>query len=151
MRYVKCQNIFVNVLVYLLESLSFRLWCPGFLSSKLCFIIKISAICGAGQDTRNLCHKFNSQGPSSRVLGVRVLCPRVPESYGLRVLVLGPRIPGLRSHDSGPQSSWPQGFGSQGLESQVLILDYVVNFVLMKHLIKQMKMFLFHQMISVHA
>ena len=150
MCYVKCQNIFVNVLVYLLEPLSFRLRCPGFLLSKLCFIIKISTICGAGQDTRNLCHKFNSQdlalrilsfrvtcpksqGPSSRVLGVRVLCPRVPESYSPRFLVLGLRIPGLRSQDPGSKSSWPQGSGSQGLGSQVLILDYVLNFVLMKH------------------
>ena len=80
------------------------------------------------RDTRNLFHKFNSQGPafrildlrvatpksqgpSSRVLGVRVSCRRVlePQVPGLRVLnlsVLGSRV-------SGPQSPGSQDPGSR--------------------------------------
>ena len=116
MCYAKCQNILVNVLVHLLEPLSFRLGCPSFLLSKLCFIIKFSTTWGASRDTRNLCHKFNShgptlrilgfrvtypkfQGPSSGVLGVKVPCPRVPVSEfwltGYRVQ--GSQVPGSRS------------------------------------------------------
>ena len=36
----------VNVLVHLLEHLSFRLRCPSFLLSKICFTIKVNSICG---------------------------------------------------------------------------------------------------------
>ena len=82
-----------------------------------------------GWDTRNLCHKFISQGPalkildlrvaspkfqgsSSRVLDVRVPCPRVPESRVLGLRVPGPKVPGLRVLSPG---------------SQVQILDYAKN------------------------
>ena len=92
-----------------------------------------------GQDTWDLRHKFNSEGPALRILGLRVaifkfqgpisrfLGVRVPESQGhefqspgsqvLRVLgsqvsvlrVLGSQVSGLRIPGTG---------------SQVLILDY---------------------------
>ena len=129
----------VNVLVHLLEPLTFRLRCPSFLLSKLCLTIKVSTICGAGRDTRNLCHKFSSQDLALRILGFRVICPKfqetssrvlgfgypVPGSQSPRVMVprfsiLGLRVPGIRVPGSKSQSS-----GSQGPRSQVLILDYI--------------------------
>ena len=105
---------FGNFLVHLLEPLSFRLRCISFLLSKLCFIIKVSTIYGVGRDTKNPCHNFNSQGLALRILGFRVICPRFqgPISRVLCVRVPCPRF---------PES---QGHGSQGLGSQVLILDY---------------------------
>ena len=42
MCYVKCQNILVNVLVYLLEHLSFWLRCPSFLLSKFASQLKLN-------------------------------------------------------------------------------------------------------------
>ena len=85
----------------------------------ICFTIKVNSICGAGRDTWNLRHKFNSQGPALRILGLRVaiskaqgpisrvLCVRVPGSWvsESRVsgsLVLGSLVSGLRSWVSGP-------------------------------------------------
>ena len=102
--YVKGQNILANVLVLLLEHPSFRLICPSILLSKFASQLKlIQSVVRVG-----ISHKFNSQGPalrilslriashnskgsSSRVIGVRVSCPRVliPRSYG-------PKVPGLR-------------------------------------------------------
>ena len=113
--YVKCQNIFVNVLVHLLEPLSFWLKCPSFLLSKLCFIIKVSTICDVGWDTRNLCCQFHLQGPALRILGFRVTCPK-PHGLSSRVLgvkVLCPRVP--KSQDHGSQGLHP---GSQCPGSQ---------------------------------
>ena len=81
MCYVKSQSILVNFLVHILELLSFRLRYHSFLLSKLCFIIKVNIICGVGWDTANLCHKFNSQGPVLRILGVRVTCLWVSGSH----------------------------------------------------------------------
>ena len=56
----------------------------------------------------------------SRVLGVRVSCPKVPESW----------VPGFKVQ--GPRSQVPvlqvPGLRVQGLGSQVLILDYVEEF-----------------------
>ena len=102
---------------------------PLLFVTKICFTIKVNSVCGAGRDTKNLCHKFNSQGPALRilglkvaipkshgpifrVLGVRVPCPRVsesqvlgPESQGLRVPAL--RARGLRSHGPWPWVSGP--------------------------------------------
>ena len=101
--------------------------------------IKVNSIFGAGWDTRNPCHNFNTQGPavrilglrvailkskgaSSRVLGVRALCPRVPDS---RVPSL--RVPSSQVLDfnvSGSQGPGSRVSGSQGPRSQVQILDY---------------------------
>ena len=53
-----------------------------------------------------MCHKFNTQCPILRVLGLRFACPQVP---GL--LSWGPRVLGQ------------MGLGCQGLESQIMILD----------------------------
>ena len=102
--YVKCQN----VLVHLLEYLSFRLRCPQFFIIKICFTSKVNSVCGVGRDTRNLCHKFNSQGPTLRILGLWIASPK---SQGPSSRILGVRIP------------CP---GSQGPWSQVLILDYAI-------------------------
>ena len=101
--YVKCQNILVHVLVHLLEHLSFWHRCTSFLFSKLCFIIKVSRICGAGRDTKNLCHKFSSQGPALRILCFRVTCPKFQglSSRVLRVKVPYPRVPVPESCVSG--------------------------------------------------
>ena len=89
---------------------------PKIFIIKISFTIKVNSVCGAGRDIRDLCHKFNpqipalrilgitvttpkSQGPSSRVLGVRVPCTSVPESQVQRSQVPGFRIP--RSQVSG--------------------------------------------------
>ena len=80
---------------------------------KICFTIKVNSICGAGRDTRNLCHKFNVQGPALKILDLRVTNPKPQRPscgvLGVRVPVLGswvsesyvlgsqsPRFPGLR-------------------------------------------------------
>ena len=92
---------------------------PQLFVIKICFTFKINTIYGTGQDTRNLCNKFNYQGSairilyltvaspkskdaSSRVLSVTAPCPRIKI---LGSLVLGSRVPGLRvpgSPFSGP-------------------------------------------------
>ena len=69
----------------------------------------MNAICGAGQDTWNLHHKFNSQGPALRILGPRVA---IPNSNGRVSRVPAPRVPVLKVS------------GSRSPGSQVLILDY---------------------------
>ena len=111
----------VNFLVPLLEPLSFRLRCISFLLSKLCFIIKVSTIYGAGRDTTNPCHKFNSQGLALRILGLMVICPKFqgPISRVLCVRVPCPRFPESQSH--GSQGLRP---GSQGPGSQVSGPDF---------------------------
>ena len=123
MCYVKFQNILINVLVHLLSPLSFRLRCPGLLLSKLWFIIKVSTICGAGQDTINLCHKFNSQGLDLGILGFRVTCPKfqehsvrvpcprvpVPESWVSWYRVPGPKVPRSQVSGSRVSESWVSG------------------------------------------
>ena len=64
---------------------------------KIRFIIKVNSICGAGRGTRNLCHKFNSQSPALRILGLRVANPKSQwPSSG----ILGVRVPCLRVLDS---------------------------------------------------
>ena len=110
---------------------------PTLFIIKIWFTIKVNSICGAGQDTRNLCHKFNSQGPALRILGHRDPVPGswVPMSHGRNSRVLyfqgpvsqGPRVlgclvPGPRSRVSGPyfrlyRQSW-------GLGSRVLGPDF---------------------------
>ena len=92
---------------------------PQLFVIKICFTFKINTIYGTGQDTRNLCNKFNYQGSairilcltvaspksedaSSRALSVTAPCPRVKI---LGSLVLGSRVPALRvpgSPFSGP-------------------------------------------------
>ena len=117
--YVKCQNILVNVLVHLLEHLSFWLRCPSFLLSKFASQLKliqsvvrvrILGICVTSSILRVLLSGFwlsTSQFPSPRDLfpGFCVSgsqSPRVPVS----------RVPGLRV--SGTRISEFQGPGSQG-------------------------------------
>ena len=107
--YVNCQNILVNVLVHLLEHLSFWHKCLSFLFSKLCFIIKVSTICGAGRDTRNLCHKCNSQGPALRILCFRVTCPKFQQ---LSCKALGVRVPCPRFP---VPEYWVSGYCAQGI------------------------------------
>ena len=87
------------------------------------FIIKI---CGAGRETRNLCHKFNSQGPALRILGLRVasLKSQGPSSRVLGVRVPYPRVTVPRCQGPvsqsprvpvpGSQGSKVAGHGSQG-------------------------------------
>ena len=93
---------------------------PQLFIIKICYTIKVNSVCGASRDTRGLCHKFNSQGPSFRILGVRVASPNFqgPKSRILNVRLLCPRsqshsFPGLRV--LGPRVSRPQGRGSLGL------------------------------------
>ena len=60
---------------------------------KICFTIKVNTICGAGQDTRTLCHKFNSQDPGLRILGSSVASPK-SQIPCASVLVPGSRVSG---------------------------------------------------------
>ena len=67
---------------------------------KICFTIKVNLICGAGQDTKNLCHKLNSQCPVLKILGVlEVTSARdpVPGSWVSRSQFRGPGCQGLVS------------------------------------------------------
>ena len=113
-----CQNILVNVLVHPLEHLSFQLRCPSFWLSKFASQLKLFKSVGGGQGIRNLWHKFNSHGPASQILGLRVTSPKSkgPSSrvLGIRVLCLRTR----RSRVSRPRVSGSQDSGSQGLLSQ---------------------------------
>ena len=45
---------------------------PQLFIIKIFFAIKVNSIWGAGRDTRNLCHKFHSQGPALRILVLMV-------------------------------------------------------------------------------
>ena len=86
-----------------------------------------------GRDTWDLCHKYNSQGSSLRILGLRVA---ISKSLGPISSVLGVRVLVPRSWGSGfhvPESwvSVSQSPGVSGLTlpgpgSQVLILDYAI-------------------------
>ena len=112
-------------MVHLLESLSFRLACSSFLSSK--FASQVNTICGGAQllvsgCLESMCHKFNSQGLGLRILELIIAGPksggfssRVPD---LRSQGLGSQVPGSRI--SGPRVSSLRvpGLRSQGLGSQ---------------------------------
>ena len=62
---------------------------PNFLLSKFASQFKVNSICVAGRDTWNLHHKFNSQGPALRILGLRVA---MSKSQGPISRVLGVRV-----------------------------------------------------------
>ena len=79
---------------------------PQLFIIKICFAIKVNSICGAGRDTWNLRHKFHSQGPALRILGLRIAISKSQRPIS-RVLCLSVPVPG----------SWD-------LRSQVLIFDY---------------------------
>ena len=92
---------------------------------KICFTIKVNSISGAGLDTRNLCHKFNSQDPALRILDLRVANPKSQGSSsgvrGVRVPVLGSWVSGscvlgFQSHRF--QLPRSRVSGSQDLKSQ---------------------------------
>ena len=91
-------------MIHLLEYLSLRLSCPSFLLSK--FATQLKLIQSASRDTRSLCHKFISQGPALRILGLRAASPKF---QGPSSRVLGARVPC-------PMVSWSmfQGTGCQG-------------------------------------
>ena len=86
---------------------------------KICFTIKVNSICGAGRDTWNLLHKFNSQGPALRILGLSVAYSKF---QGPISGVLGVRVPCLRVPGLGSQSPGVSDPGSQDL-----ILDYAAK------------------------
>ena len=78
---------------------------PQLFIIKIYFRIKVNSICGAGWDTRNLCYKFSSQG-----LALRILCLRVtsPKSQGPSSRVLGVKAPCPGYQVSGPDfTGWP--------------------------------------------
>ena len=114
----------MNILVYLLKHLSFRLRCPSFLLSKCTSQLKLISsvmqvrmlgICVTSSILRVLLSGYwfsgsqvpssrdpfsgswvsrsHSQGSSSRILSVRVPCPRFPgltaPGPGSQVLILG--------------------------------------------------------------
>ena len=135
------------------RDLSFWLRCPSFLLSKFVSQSKLIQSVVSGPQGRKFQvpgTRFQGpgcQGPSSRVLGVRVSClrilePQVPDSRvsGSQVLESQcPWVPGLsvpRSQVLGSQGPRSQGLrvsGSQGprsqdLGSQFLILDYTSLF-----------------------
>ena len=106
------------------RELSLSTQMPQLFIIKICFTIKFNSIYGVGRDTRNLCHKFNSQGPYLRILGLRVASPK---SQGPSSRVLGVRVPCLRvteSWVSGSRVSGSQGPRSQGPRSRVSGLDF---------------------------
>ena len=85
---------------------------PQLFVIKICSTIKVNSICGVGWDTKNLCHKFNSQGPALRVLGLRVASSKSQGPGCQGPMYQGSRVPGLRVPGPGPQ---------------VLILDYALH------------------------
>ena len=102
----------------------FLIQMPQLFIIKICFTIKVYSVCVARQDTWNLRHKFSSQdpalrilglrvaisksqGPISRVLSIRVPCTKVPVTWsqmsGFRVpgsLLTGSQIPGSQVSES---------------------------------------------------
>ena len=125
MCYVKCQNILVNILVHLLENLSFRFRCPSFLLSKFAsqkliqsaVRVGILGICFTSSILRELLSGF-------WVSRSQALRPRdlVPVS-----LVTGSDVPGSQFQSPGchdPRVPGSRVSGSQCPGSQVLILDY---------------------------
>ena len=88
---------------------------PKLFIIKICFAIKVYSICGAGQDTWNLRHKFNSQGSGLRILGLRAA---ISKSQGpiSRVMCVRVSVPG--SWVSASRVPESQVSGCQGLVSQ---------------------------------
>ena len=90
---------------------------------KICFTIKVNSICGAGRDTRNLCHKFSYKGSALRIFGsqrhksqFQGIQFQGPGCQGLMSQVLGcqgPRFPGYRVSEFWVSRS--QGFQVSGL------------------------------------
>ena len=147
----------VNVLVHLLEHLSFRLRCPKFLLSKFAEQLKliqsveqvgIVGVYVTSSIFRVLFSEFwvsGSQIASSRdpVPGSWVSGSHVPGSQFQGPGCQGPvsqshRFPGPRVLGPGSQSPTSQGPGSQSLRisgpgSQVLILDYAHPKIVIKY------------------
>ena len=117
MCYVKCQNILVNVLVYLLEHLSFWHRCHSFLLSKFASQLKlIQSVVRVGilQCSGSYSQDSGSQGRNSQVLAThsRVQGVRVPVPWSW---VSGSRVPESQvSGSQGPRSQVSQDPGSQG-------------------------------------
>ena len=86
----------------------------SFFIIKICFTIKVNSICGAGRDTLNLRHKFNSQGPALRILGLRVA---ISKFQGPISRVLGVKVPCLKLPGVGVS-------GSCGFRSRVTGPDF---------------------------
>ena len=116
---------------------------PQLFIIKIWFTIKVDLICGAGRNTRNLCHKLDSEGPVLRILGLSLAIPKfqgpnlgvldvrfpVPGSWVSGFRVTGFQSPGSQSLEfqcPGPQGPRVSGLRIPGPESQVLILDYVM-------------------------
>ena len=98
-------------MVYLLESLIFRLACSSFLSSK--FASQVNTIYGGAQllvsgCLESMCHKFNSQGLGLRILELMIASPKSGNfNSGVPVLRVPLRfqVPGSRvSGSQGPRS-----------------------------------------------
>ena len=121
-------------MVYLLESLIFRLACSSFLSSK--FASQVNTIYGGAQllvsgCLESMCHKFNSQG-----LGLTILELEGPKSGGFNSRIPGLKVSGLRSQVSvlrvsslrvlglRSQDLGSQSPGSQGPRSRVSDPDF---------------------------
>ena len=128
----------VNVLVHLLQHLSqvFDLDALQLFVIKICFTIEINSICRAGQGT----YKFNSQGtalrflglrvaisnsqgPISKVPGVRVPCPRIPVRGSFVSGSQSPRVPTPGASGLRVSGSRVSGLRVLGPRSQFLILD----------------------------
>ena len=79
--------------IFVFEPLRFQLTCPSFLLSKFASQIKLiqSVLIRSVASHR-------SQGPITRVPGIRVLCPRVasPKAQGSSSKVLGYQVSGYR-------------------------------------------------------
>ena len=78
------------------------------------------------QDTWNLRHKFNFQGPALRILGLGVAISKSqgPISRVLGVKVPCPRVPVPGSQDPGSQGPGVPGLRFQGPRSQVSGPDF---------------------------
>ena len=116
----KCFGLFTRASNFLTQM-------PQLFIIKICFKLKL--IQSVVRDTWNLCRKFNSQGPTLRILGLRVA---ISKSQGPISRVLGVRIPVPWSWKSGscdpesrfsgsadPGSRSPRVLGLRILGSQV--------------------------------
>ena len=140
----------VNVLIQLLEHLSFRLRCPSFLLSKFASQLKliqsmvrvgIRGICVTSSILRVLHSGFWVEGsqvpsPSDPVLRSWVSRSHVPGSQfqgpGCQGPVFqGPRVPGSRVSES--RVFRVPSLRVSGSRAQVLILDYTLNLLYYEH------------------
>ena len=122
--YLKCQNIQVNILVYLLESLQFSTQMFQLFIIKLCSKFKVNTMVRGR--IQGICVTNLFSGSYCQDSGSHVRKSQVPGCQFQGLGCQGPMSQGQNSRVTGPRFLLPTS-QSQGPQSQVLVLCHILS------------------------